>query len=122
MKAGRLAAKLAPRGQRGFDVEIAGQHFSLKTEAAKGIRASTIHISKWMELGGGVWGKNPKDLVGLRSQFLTALASVNRILILRALKKGDPDFHYELVEIPKSLLLKAEHGTLEMMSKSFPYI
>jgi len=111
-------AALAPRGQRGYDIEINAQRFSLKTEAAKAIRVDTIHISKFMELGGGSWGDNPDDLVGLQTQFMTALAGINRILILRALRKGSPDYLYELVEIPKSLLSKAAQGRLEMMSAS----
>lgn len=78
-----VVASLAPRGQRGFDIEIATEKFSLKTEAAKAIRENTIHISKFMELGGGTWASNPKDLIGLRQQFLAALAGINRILILR---------------------------------------
>lgn len=71
-----------------------------------------------MELGGGTWGSNPKDLIGLREQFMNALTGISRILILRALKKGDPIFLYELVEIPKALFLKASSGRLEMMKES----
>ncbi len=113
-----ISATMAPRGQRGFDIEIAGEKFSLKSEAAKAIRENTIHISKFMELGGGTWGSNPQDLTGLRQQFMEALNKINRILILRALQKGDPIFRYELVEIPKPLLLKAAGGRLEMRMDS----
>ena len=113
-----IAAAMSPRGQRGFDIEIVGEKFSLKTEAAKAIRENTIHISKFMELGGGTWSSNPNDLIGLRQQFMNALDGISRILILRALKKGDPIFLYELVEIPKSLLLRASDGRLEMMMES----
>lgn len=113
-----VSASLAPRGQRGFDIQIGVDRFSLKTEAAKAIRENTIHISKFMELGGGTWGNNPSDLVGLRQQFLGALAGLQRILVLRALKKGEPHFSYELVEIPKSLLMQAADGRLEMMMGS----
>ncbi len=118
LKEAGISATMAPRGQRGFDIEIAGQKFSLKTEAAKAIRENTIHISKFMELGGGTWGSNPEDLIGLRAQFMNALNGISRILVLRALKKGDPLFLYELVEIPKDLLLKAADGRLEMMTES----
>ncbi len=111
-------AALAPRGQRGYDIRIDAENFSLKTEAAKAIRAQSIHISKFMELGGGQWGDNPSDLVGLRAQFLSALSSIQRILILRALKKGSPEYLYELVEIPKNLLERAATGRLEMMGNS----
>ena len=71
-----------------------------------------------MELGGGAWGSNPNDLIGLRQQFLDALNKISRILILRALQKGDPIFRYELVEIPKQLFLKASGGRLEMKDES----
>ena len=113
-----VPAQMAPRGTRGFDIEIAGKKYSLKTEAAKAIREGTIHISKFMELGGGTWGSDPKDLVGLRQQFLSNLDGLNRVLILRALKKGAPIFKYELVEIPKKLLSKAARGRLEMRTES----
>lgn len=114
-------ANLAVRGQRGYDIRIGGEHFSLKTEAAKAIRLDTIHISKFMELGSGQWGDNPADLIGLREQFLTALSHINRILILRALRKGAPDWFYELIEVPKSLLEKAINGRCEMVSDSAQY-
>jgi type II restriction enzyme len=117
-----IDAALAPRGQRGHDIRISTENFSLKTEAAKAIRSETIHISKFMELGGGQWGDNPNDLAGLLAQFLFALNSIQRILILRALKKGNPEYLYELVEIPKRILEKAATGRLKMMggSTQFP--
>ena len=96
---------LAPRGKRGYDLQIDGENFSLKTEASKAIRVDTIHISKFMELGGGSWANNPKDLEGLREQYLVVLKGVQRILILRALNKNSPEYYYELVEIPKPLLM-----------------
>lgn len=121
LKASGRAARLAPRGMRGFDLSIAEQKFSLKTEAAKGIRVNKLHISKFMELGGGQWGNDPDDLIGLRQQFLDNLAGINRILVLRALRKGSPDYLYELVEIPKSLLEKATIGRFEMRMESKQY-
>lgn len=122
LKTDGIDAALAQRGQRGYDIRIKGENFSLKTEAAKAIRQNTIHISKFMELGGGQWGDDPDDLIGLRGQFLTALAGIQRILILRALSKANPDYFYELVEIPKALLKKVDTGQFEMMSdsKQFP--
>ncbi|HRQ90510.1 MAG TPA: restriction endonuclease [Bacteroidia bacterium] len=114
----KVDAQLAPRGTRGYDIQIDAERFSLKTEAAKAIRENTIHISKFMELGGGQWGDNPTDLVGLRDQFLVNLSGIQRILILRALKKGEPVYKYELVEVPKLLLSKAVEGRLEMMLSS----
>lgn len=121
LNASSVAAQLAPRGTRGYDLSIAGQKLSLKTEAAKGIRLNKLHISKFMELGGGQWGDNPDDLIGLRQQFLDNLAGINRILVLRALQKGSPDYLYELVEIPKSLLEMAKDGHFEMRMESRQY-
>lgn len=122
LKASGRVAKLAPRGRRGYDILIDGQNISLKTEAAKNIRLESIHISKFMELGGGQWGADPNDLIGLRQQFLDNLSGINRILVLRALKKGSPDYLYELIEIPKKLLEMASSGRFEMRmdSKQFP--
>ncbi len=111
-------ATIGPRGQRGYDLRLDGENYSLKTEAAKAIRVDTIHISKFMELGSGQWGDDPKDLEGLREQFLSTLRRLNRILILRALRKGAPEYFYELMEIPKSLLEKAATGRLVMMNAS----
>lgn len=118
IRAAGTEVSLSPRGQRGYDIQIGGENFSLKTEAAKAIRMETIHISKFMELGGGQWGDDPADLIGLRNQFLNALTGIQRMLILRALRKGIPDYFYELVEIPKPLLEKAAGGRLEMMTNS----
>lgn len=53
LKTDDVDAALAHRGQRGYDIRIRGENFSLKTKAAKAIRSDTIHISKFMELGGG---------------------------------------------------------------------
>ncbi len=110
-------AKLAPKGNRGHDITIAGTTYSLKTQADSGIKIDRIWISKFMELGGGRWGSNPGDLVGLRAQFLHHLRNYDRILTLRTLSKA-PNWRYELVEIPKSLFLRSEQGRLEMRTKS----
>ncbi len=74
-----------------------------------------------MELGKGVWKDKEEDLIGLRQLFLEHLTQYDRIFILRCLTKS-PDWHYELVEIPKSLLVKASQGKLEMKhaSSQFP--
>lgn len=117
LKHSDISATLASRGQRGYDITIRSQQFSLKTEAAKAIKVDTLHISKFMELGGGSWGDDPGDLPGRLQQFLSTLSSVERILTLRALEKSNP-YRYELVEIPKDLLEKSKSGRLEMMSES----
>lgn len=114
-------AQLANRGNRGHDITINEQTFSLKTQADKNIKYDKIWISKFMELGGGIWGNNPDDLKGLLSCFLAHMNSYDRILTLRTLEKG-PQWRYELVEIPKELLAQAQNGRLEMKldSKQLP--
>ena len=112
-------ADLAPRGNKGYDITVEGERFSLKTEASKNVRLDSIHISKFMELGGGEWTTNPADLEGLRQQFLEHLSGYDHVLTLRRLKDKRENWHsYELVAIPKSLLLLAAHGPLEMKTAS----
>jgi len=114
---GKTAIK-APKGTQGYDVEIDNERFSLKTQADAHIREDKIWISKFMELGRGKWGSDPNDLVGLRDQFLARLAESERIFSLRSLSKDPHNWHYELVEIPKSLLECAATGDLEMKVNS----
>jgi type II restriction enzyme len=110
-------AALALKGNRGHDITINGVQFSLKTQADRGIKEHMIWISKFMELGKGQWGDNPKDLEELRDSFIEHMKNYERILTLRTLKKS-PRWHYELVEIPKELLQEACNGKLEMMMSS----
>lgn len=112
-----VEAKLAPKGNPGHDITINGERVSLKTQADKNIKVGEIWISKFMELGGGAWSDNPADLVGLREQFLRHLNGYDRIFTLRTLRR-DPDWLYELIEIPKSLFTAATGGRLEMMGNS----
>jgi len=106
-------ASLAPKGNRGHDITIDGTPVSLKTQADRNIRSTKIWISKFMELGRGDWGDDPRDLIGLRDAFFHHIRNYDRIFILRALQRA-PQWHYELVEIPKNLLLQAHDGELEM--------
>lgn len=112
-------AAMATRGNRGYDIKVEGERFSLKTEASKTVRADRIHISKFMELGGGIWATDPADLIGLRAQFLTHLAGYEHVMTLRRLKEPREHWYsYELVLIPMALLQQASAGVLEMMVKS----
>lgn len=113
-------AKLAPKGNRGFDLEVDGERISLKTQADKGIKTEALWISKFMELGRGEWGDDPKDLVRLRAAYLEHLRGYDRVFVLRALSKK-PDWHYELVEIPMEVLQAAATGKLEMRLDSAQY-
>lgn len=114
-------ASLAPKGNPGHDATINNVKVSLKTQANKDIKENVLWISKFMELGKGHWGDNPKDLKGLRDQFLTHMKNYERILSLRALSRA-PRWKYELVEIPKQVFAAAINGELKMMtdSEQFP--
>ena len=112
------SAKLAPRGNPGYDITINGIKISLKTQADKNIRVNKLHISKFMELGKGDWSDSVKDIEGLREQFFAHIAAYQRIFSLRCLSKKPEKWHYELVEIPLSLLGEARKGDLRIVEKS----
>ena len=63
----------------------------------------------------------PADFEGLRRQFLSHMESYEKILSLRAIRKS-PNWKYELVEIPLTVLKLANGGELEMKlnSQQFP--
>jgi hypothetical protein len=118
-----IPAILASRGNPGHDITISDVRFSLKTQANKNISRDYLHISKFMELGKGEWTDKDKDLLGLRAQFFKHMETYARILSLRRLPGTQTySWHYELVEIPKSLLQESSNGALRMVhnSKQFP--
>ena len=113
-----ISSALAPRGNPGHDITISGKRFSLKTQGDKSIKDDYLHISKFMELGKGKW-VDESDLLGLLNQYLLHVENYERILSLRRLKsKSKNVWHYELVEIPRSLLMEARNGSLEMRHQS----
>jgi hypothetical protein len=110
-------AAMAGRGNPGHDITINGVACSLKSQANTGISRDKIWISKFHELGRGEWTDKPEQLVGLRAQFFKHMGSYDRIFTLRCLSKA-PNWEYQLVEIPKELLMQAQNGELEMMMNS----
>ena len=110
---GISAQLVKSRTNRGHDITINQVPISLKTEAAANIREGTIHVSKWMELGRGVW-----QLPVLRDLFLQHMQSYERIFTLRCLSSDPAKVRYELVEIPKALLLEAKSCELEISQAS----
>jgi type II restriction enzyme len=117
--AGRDAKLADSRTNRGHDLTVDGVRFSLKTQADKGIREDEIHISKFMELGKGVWSSRATDLAGLREQFMRHLDGYDRILTLRSLpRRPNAAWRYELVEIPRSVLREAADGPLRVCRES----
>jgi hypothetical protein len=111
--AGIPAQLVSSRTNRGHDMTIRGIPVSLKTEAAANIKDESIHVSKWMELGRGEWA-----LPLLRDLFLEHMQSYDRIFTLRRLKDTGTNIRYELVEIPKTLLLEAANCELEVQTGS----
>jgi hypothetical protein len=110
-------AKCAPKGNPGHDITIDGMRVSLKTQADKGIKLGTIHISKFMELGKGEWNDKIEHLHGLLERFYCHMMRYDRIFTLRRLK-DEKNENYELVEIPKEVLECAEFGVLSIVSNS----
>lgn len=114
LNASGIAAQLVKsRTNRGHDITIQGIPVSLKTEAAANIRDEFIHVSKWMELGRGEW-----ELPLLLDLFIEHMKSYARIFTLRRLKDDGSKIRYELVEIPKALLLEAANCELEVCANS----
>ena len=74
-------ARLASKGNRGYDITINGTKVSLKTQADSNIKEDKIWISKFMELGKGQWRDNPKDLVRLRSLFCNIFETTKGYLL-----------------------------------------
>ncbi len=114
--------ELAPRGNPGHDVTVDGERWSLKTQADASIREDQIHISKFMELGRGAW-ESEADLEGLRSRMFEHMSQYDRIFTLRCLTarrdlRDGSVRTYELVEIPKSLLLESADFPCEMRHDS----
>lgn len=114
LRAAGLRAELASsRTNRGHDITIGAQRFSLKTEAAGNIKPTHLHISKFMELGRGEW-----VLYKLRDLFLEHMTGYDRILQFRCLGQGPSTFVYELVEIPKALFMESSKAQLEVRTES----
>jgi hypothetical protein len=115
-------AELAPRGNPGHDITVDGVPWSLKTQADASIKREFLHISKFMELGRGKW-EDENDLRELAEAMFRHMESYDRIFSLRCVSQAKATkqpgvFEYELVEIPKSLLLKARDGEFAMRHES----
>jgi hypothetical protein len=118
------SAEKAPAGNPGRDLVVDGAGWSLKTQADKNIRIDVIHISKFMELGKGRW-EVEADLIGLRDRMMEHMTRYDRIFTLRRIVRptaSDNAVAYELVEIPKALLERANEFpcVMAMGSKQVP--
>lgn len=105
--AGRSARIVADPTNPGADVIVDGVNFSLKTEAASSIRADKITISKLMEARWIRDCKSKKDFARFtKERIVTHLEQYQRIICLRAFDVPDECIKYDLVEIPRDLLLQ----------------
>ena len=110
-----IQARLADSSTNpGYDLKIGDARISLKTEAAKNVNEHKIHVSKWLEMGKGEW--NPPSIQLPR--FLEHMTGYDRILTLRCLVQTGTQYFYELVEIPKELMLEVSTGVMEKASKT----
>lgn len=105
LTAGGRSAHLNPNpGDSAWDVEGAGFRWSLKTEAAKGISASSIKVEKFMEARWVREATTPEKCAEAVRMFLSRhMEHYQRILVLRAFATGNGYF-YSLEEIPADLL------------------
>jgi hypothetical protein len=113
VRAGIQAELVENRTNRGHDITINRIPISLKTQADANIRENSLHISKFMELGKGKW-----ELPILREMFLEHMRGYGRIFQFRCLLPGPASYLYELVEIPKKLLLEGASAELVIQSHS----
>lgn len=116
-----ITAEKSANNNPGADVSINNETFSLKTQADSKLRTDFINIHKYMELGKGEWSDKVEHLHGLTQQFLNHLSNYDRVLVLRNIGKplpAKPFWKYELVEIPKSLLMEVTNGEYVMTTDS----
>jgi len=108
--AGRKSWIVTNSTNPGADLVIDGVSFSLKTEAAESIRTSHITISKLMEARWIRECANEVDFAREMTNRVTAhLEKYARIIMLRAFTISSTEVRYEMVEIPKDLLLRVRN-------------
>lgn len=102
-----LEAQITPSGTNpGHDVTVDGIHYSLKTEASRGINEKQITISKFMEARWIRECRTGGDFCRGCRRISEHLTHYHRVLILRAFSVLAPQeaVRYDLVEIPHGLL------------------
>lgn len=107
--AGRVATINPDSTYPGSDIVVDGVSFSLKTEAAKSINKHRIKISKFMEAR---WIRDCKSkrafAKAIKTQIIPHLSNYERILVLRAFDTSDGRVKYDLIEVPKAILMQME--------------
>lgn len=104
--AGASASKTKSQTFQGADAIVNGVRWSLKTEASAKISRSSIVVSKFSEARWIRDCETPGDFAReCLPRFLGHLDEYDRIATLRAFSVGRELVRYELVEIPKGLLM-----------------
>ncbi len=104
---GVSANKTKSQTFQGADAAVDGVRWSLKTEASAKISKSTIGVSKFSEARWIRDCETPSDFAReCVPRFLRHLDEYDRIATLRAFSMGPELVRYELIEIPKSLLVR----------------
>jgi hypothetical protein len=112
--AGKHAEVATSATHPGSDVIVDGVGFSLKTEAAATINSEQITISKLME---SAWTKEcstASDFFAGLHRIMKHLHEYERILLLRVFGRLETSgsVRYDLVEIPKTVLLEIENAKI----------
>ena len=103
--AGRNVSQTENSVYPGEDVVVDGQKFSLKTESGRSISRTAVHISKLMEARWIRGCYSAEDFCNLSRERVGAhLSHYERIISLRSFL-SESKVRYELVEIPKGVLL-----------------
>lgn len=91
----------------GADMTVDGVPYSLKTEGGKSVRRDVAHISKFMELRAMRGCRTAADFVALtKEHFVPHTNRYQKILSLRSWRGGQ-EIEYQLLEIPISILKRA---------------
>lgn len=120
-EAGYKAHKV-PNGNPGEDIVVDQVPWSLKTQADRGIKEDRLYISKFMELGKGKW-ESLEDVIALRERMYRHMEAYERIFSLRCFPRtknseGETVYRYELVEIPKRVLMMSRDFPIKIMENS----
>ncbi len=90
---------LSTPGRSKEDMTISGVRLSIKSETGYGTRPDLITITKLSTTEETEWKSEP-----LIARIIRHLAEYERILMLRSIWLSPPTFHYQLLEVPISLL------------------
>ncbi len=117
--AGRNGRIIPSSTHPGPDVEVEGELFSLKTEGAANVSPRTILISKFMEAKWIDRCETTEDFAReAPPRLVQHLNRYDRILTLRSTNASNFKVKYELIEIPRDLMLRVDTLRAEDFSET----